>query len=218
MFEDFLIENVFEDKKLNKAVEVVKLKEGERRNVSVLFADVKGFTALSETLDSEQVQNLLDTLLKAFTYCINKYGGYVDKYEGDLVMALFGAKKASERDTKRAIYCGLEMLEQLKKFNAYLLAKPQFKDKFIDLGIRIGINTGLVVTGKVGEEREGDFTVYGDAVNVAYRMESNAPINGIMIPEDSMMLVEGDFIFESRGEIAVKGNPAGSIGMPFNNI
>ncbi len=205
MFEDFLIENVFEDKKLSKAIEVIKLKEGERRNVSVLFADVKGFTALSETLDSEQVQNLLDTLLKAFTYCINKYGGYVDKYEGDLVMALFGAKKASERDTKRAIYCGLEMLEQLKKFNAYLLSKPQFKDKYIDLGVRIGINTGLVVTGKVGEEREGDFTVYGDAVNVASRMESNAPINGIMIPEETMMLVESDFIFESRGEIVVKG-------------
>jgi len=183
--------------------EIIELHEGERREVAILFADIKGFTALSERLDPEQVRMILDKLLQLFTLCIKQYGGYVDKYEGDLVMALFGAKVASERDTERAIRAALQMLEKLKQFNALLANNPTVQG--VELGIRIGINTGLVTTGRIGEKREGDFTVYGDAVNLASRMESNAPVNRIMLPEEAMQLVKETFEFEDHGEIQVKG-------------
>lgn len=204
MFTDFfnneILANVFTTKQ-----ETLELKEGERRIVSILFADIQGFTAISEQLDSEQIRNIFDNILKIFTHCIKKYGGYVDKYQGDLVMALFGAKKASEEDTQRAIYCGLEMITQLKRFNEYLSHRSEYNNIVFKLGVRIGINTGHVTTGKVGEEREGDFTVYGDAVNIAARMETNAPINYILLPGETMELVKNDFNFDARGQIIVKG-------------
>ena len=95
----------------------LKLKDGERRMVSVLFADIKGFTNLSEKLDHEEVQSLMDHIMKIFSNSVEVHGGYVDKYTGDQIMALFGAKKASEVDTQRSINTALLMLEKLKKFN-----------------------------------------------------------------------------------------------------
>ena len=95
----------------------IRLKQGERRMVAVLFADIKGFTALSEALDHEEVQTLVDQLMKIFSHCVEIHGGYVDKYTGDQIMALFGAKKASEVDTQRAINSAILMLEKLEKFN-----------------------------------------------------------------------------------------------------
>ncbi|KAA3600854.1 MAG: tetratricopeptide repeat protein [Calditrichaeota bacterium] len=198
LLQDFTLEET-------EKVQTVKLQEGERRIVSILFADIKGFTSLSEKLDPEQVRNILDKLLKLFSNCIEKHGGYIDKYEGDLVMALFGAKSANENDTERAIHTGLEMLESLDRFNSVLKKIPITKELNIELDLRIGINTGLVTTGKIGLEREGDFTVYGDAVNLASRMESNAPTNRIMISEGSKKLVEDWFDFEGENEIEVKG-------------
>jgi len=185
-----------------KAKSTLKLKEGERREVCILFADVKGFTTLSERLDHEDVHAILDKLMQLFTARIKHYGGYVDKYEGDLVMALFGAKIASERDTERAIHAALQMREILEQFNI-LLGKRLGKGNRLD--VRIGINIGWTTTGKVGEKREGDFTVYGDAVNIASRMETNAPINRIMLPEEIMRIVEDTFDFEDHGKIKVKG-------------
>ena len=185
-----------------KAKSTLKLKEGERREVCILFADVKGFTELSETLDHEEVKNILDKLMQLFSVRIKHYGGYIDKYEGDLIMALFGAKIASERDTERAIHAGLQMLEVLDQFNLLLGKKLGTANR---LDVRIGINTGWVTTGRVGEKRVGDFTVYGDAVNLASRMESNAPVNRIMLPEKTMLIVKDAFEFEDHGEITVKG-------------
>ena len=193
----------FEVRKKSSVAEKITLKEGERRIVSILFADIKGFTAMSEKLDAEKVHSILDKILKIFTSSIEKFGGHVDKYEGDLVMALFGAIQASENDTEHAIRAGLEMLENLEKFNQILNQIPQLSH--IELGVRIGINTGFVVTGKVGAEREGDYTVYGDSVNLASRMESNAPTNRIMVPEEVMKFAQNSIEFEDHGEIKVKG-------------
>ena len=183
----------------------IKLKEGERRMVSILFADIKGFTALSEKLDHEEVQSLMDQLMKIFSHSVDIHGGYVDKYTGDQIMALFGAKKASEVDTQRAVNTALDMLQKLKKFNSILNNSPKYKSLNIDFSIRVGINTGMVTTGAIGKEREGDYTVYGDSVNLAARMESNAPINSIMIPENTMNLVGNYFEFKDHGDIKVKG-------------
>ncbi len=170
--------------------------EGENRTVSILFLDVKGFTAMSEKMSSEDVKRIMDKILTALSNSILKFGGYIDKYEGDLIMALFGSRITSETDTQRAIDAGLKILSDLKHINKILN---------IELSVRIGINTGEVTTGRVGMKREGDFTVYGDAVNLASRMESNAPLNSIMLPRETKDIVEDYFIFEDLGIIEVKG-------------
>jgi len=182
-----------------------KLKDGERRMVSILFADIKGFTALSESLDHEEIQSLMDHIMKIFTHSVESHGGYVDKYTGDQIMALFGAKSASEVDTQRAISTGIDMLQKLNKFNDIVSNSKNYSQTKINLSIRVGINTGMVTTGKIGKEREGDYTVYGDSVNLASRMESNAPVNSIMIPEYTMNLVRNSFTFADNGTITVKG-------------
>ena len=199
---------LFDDSLLNvdqKDDKTVKLKAGERRMVSILFADIKGFTSLSEKLDHEEVQTLLDQLMKIFSHCVEIHCGYVDKYTGDQIMALFGAKKASEVDTQRAINTSMLILKKLSQFNTILKKSEKYGSLDVDLSVRIGINTGMVTTGAVGKERAGDYTVYGDAVNLASRMESNAPINTIMVPENTMVLVSDNFIFKDYGTIEVKG-------------
>ena len=183
----------------------LQLKDGERRNVAILFADLKGFTAMSEKLDPEFVQSTIDKIMSVFTQVIKSHGGYVDKYSGDEIMALFGAKVASEVDTERAIRSGLKMLENLEKFNEYMKRQSEFEVVKEPIGIRIGINTGLVTTGKIGEGREGDFTVYGDTVNLASRLESNAPVNSIMVPESIEKVLSSHFEFIDEGNIKVKG-------------
>jgi tetratricopeptide (TPR) repeat protein/class 3 adenylate cyclase len=182
-----------------------RLKEGERRIVSVLFADLKGFSALSEKLDPEEIHALMDRTLKIFSFSIQKFGGYIDKYEGDRIMALFGAKQASERDTERAVLTGRDMLEKLKNINDALADLPRFRDANIRLSLRIGINTGLVTTERVGVEREGDFTAYGDAVVLASHMEKSASINAIMLPLETKQLVERRFEFDEASEIHIQG-------------
>ncbi len=173
-----------------------RLREGENRYVAVLFMDLKGFTAMGERMHSEDVKHTLDQVLTVFTNSIEKYGGYIDKYEGDLIMALFGSRSASESDTERALLAGLKMLRDLPEVNKLLGT---------ELKMRIGVNTGEVTTGRVGKKREGDFTVYGDAVNLASRMESNAPVDSLMVPEQTRDLVLDRFDFEDLGEIEVKG-------------
>ncbi len=173
-----------------------RLREGENRFVCILFMDLKGFTALGERLHSEDVQQILDRVLTVFTNSIEKYGGYIDKYEGDLIMALFGSRNAGEKDTEHALLAGLKMLRDLPEVNRLLGT---------ELKIRIGVNSGVVTTGRVGKKREGDFTVYGDAVNVASRMESNAPDNSILITAGTRALVQERFEVEDRGRIALKG-------------
>ena len=146
------LNNLFDDHlfDLDKVQEkTLKLKDGERRMVWVLFADVKGFTSLSETLDHEDVQSLMDNIMKIFSNSVEVHGGYVDKYTGDQIMALFGAKHASEVDTQRAINTGLDMLAKLKKFNNILSNSEKYKEFDIDFSIRVGINTGMVTTGAI---------------------------------------------------------------------
>lgn len=181
----------------------IHLREGELREVSVLFADIRGFSSISNLFDAETIHKRMDEIMKMFSRCISFYGGFVDKYMGDGIMALFGAKVASEQDTERAIMAALKMQQQLRLYNALLNRQPGFEA--VELGVRVGINTGLVSVGKVGEDREGDFTVYGPEVNLASRMESNAPVNQIMLPFSTMKQVSRNFEFEPVGYKTVKG-------------
>ncbi|MCB5294970.1 MAG: tetratricopeptide repeat protein [Candidatus Cloacimonetes bacterium] len=184
-------------------VEKLSLREGELREVAVLFADIKGFTNISNLFEPEVIHGKMDDIMKIFSRCINFYGGFVDKYMGDGIMALFGAKKATEQDTQRCVLAAIKMQEQLRLYNKLLNREPGFE--VVELGLRVGINTGLVSVGKVGESREGDFTVYGPQVNLASRMESNAPVNRIMMPKRTMEMVQNIFDFESYGLVSVKG-------------
>ncbi len=179
------------------------LKEGERRVVSVLFADIKGFTSISEKLDSEQLQELSDVMLKVFSFCIKKYGGYIDKYQGDKIMAFFGAREASEKDTQRAIYSGLEIIEQLKKLNQFITTHPVYSKKDIELKVRVGISTGPVVTGKMGVGRDDDFTVYGDTVGIASLMEIHAPANKVHVSQETMSEAHLWFIFKQNTAVDI---------------
>jgi len=182
-----------------KSAERIKLKKGERRNVSVLFLDIKGFTAMSEKLDPEEVSQIIDNVFKVFTAEIIRYGGMVDKYIGDCIMALWGAKKASEDDAERAIRSGLAMLDRMKQVNTILTEKQ------ISLGCRVGINTGLVVAGELGGESEKDFTVMGDTVNTASRLETAAEVNTILISENTRTAAGDFFDYEALEPITVKG-------------
>ena len=181
------------------------LREGEKRFVSVLFADVKGFTSMSEILAPDLVQMLLDQLMLSFSVEVERYGGYVDKYEGDRIMAHFGSKSFLEQNSRRAVYAGLGMIGVITSFNQIRHQIPELEAMPSDLAIRVGINSGMVATGRVGMKREGDFTVYGDAVNLASRMEENGLPMRVLLPETVKSELEDYFEFSFFGEINVKG-------------
>lgn len=183
----------------NPLEKVIKLKKGERRDVAILFMDLKGFTAMSTELDAEELVDIIQNAFVMFTKIIEKYYGYVDKYEGDAIMAIFGGKKATEKDTENAIRAGLEMIEKLQQINELL--KPQS----LSLSMRIGVNFGSVVTAKIGTGESADETVYGDAVNLASRLEGLAPTGKILITEATKKIVDAIFDFEFNSHQLIKG-------------
>ena len=135
----------------------------ERRQVTVLFADLSGYTAVAERMDPEAVKALVDRALMRLGQEVTRHGGTVDKYIGDNVMAIFGAPVAHEDDAERAVRAGLAMQAAMSEINTGLPS-----DVLFDL--RVGVNTGEVLAGDVGEA----YTVVGDTVNVAARLQSAA--------------------------------------------
>ena len=135
---------------------------GERKLVTVMFADISGFTALSEELDPEAVREMMNTCFDHLVPVVEKYEGTVDKFIGDEIMALFGAPVAHENDPERALRAALEMMEALEAFNV---------ERSTDLGVHFGVNTGLVIAGGIGTRERQEYSVMGDAVNLASRLE-----------------------------------------------
>jgi class 3 adenylate cyclase len=173
--------------------------EGERKQVTVLFADVAGFTSLSEELDPEEVQDLLKPCIEIMTQKINHFGGTVAQFMGDGIMALFGAPTAYEDSPQRAVHAALAIQEQLSSYS------EELSQKGITLEMRIGLNTGLVVVGSMGSDQAVEFTAIGDTVNLASRMESSAEPGTVQVAESTYHLTEGYFDFEKLGEVEVKG-------------
>ncbi len=178
--------------KLIKALTAVR----ERRSVVVLFADLSGYTAFSSGLDPEEVSEVIDNCYRIMGECVYRYEGTVDKYMGDCVMAVFGAPKAHENDTERALRCALDIKRELTK---YSLANN------LNLDISIGINPGLVLFGRMGDERRKDHTVLGDAVNIASRLEGKAKKGQILVSEKVFKSVRGKFRFKKLAPVRVKG-------------
>lgn len=168
----------------------------ERKLVTILFADISGFTAMSEELDPEQVKNLLNNCFDVLVPVIEKHGGYIDKFIGDEIMALFGAPIATEKAISSSLMASLEMMDALAKFN---------ERNSIKLGMHIGINSGLVVTGGLGAKGNLFYTVIGDAVNLAARLEGVAQNGQILIGEETYLKTQNEFEFKALEKIIVKG-------------
>src|ERR1700731_613581 len=134
----------------------------ERKIVTIVFVDVSGFTALAEKLDAEEVRGLINACFDELVPIVQKYDGTIDKFIGDEIMALFGAPLAHENDPERALRSSLEMMERISRFN---------EKHGTALGLHIAVNTGSVVTGAIGSHDRRDYSVMGDAVNLAARLE-----------------------------------------------
>ena len=175
--------------------------EGERRVVTILFSDVKGSTSLAENLDPEEVLEIMNGAFNVLIEPITRYEGTIARLMGDAILAFFGAPIAHEDDPYRACKAALDIIEGAKAFSKKLEVERDIKG----FGVRVGINTGLVVVAEVGTDLRVEYTAMGDAVNVAARMESAAEPGTILITEVTKKLVQGDFELMSIGPIQVKG-------------
>lgn len=169
----------------------------QRKQVTVLFADVSGFTAMSEHMDPEEVRDVMNILWNLLDTAITEYGGTIDKHIGDAVMALFGSPLAREDDPERAIRAALDMLAVFQDVAGELGAGGR------PLGMRIGIHTGPVILGVVGSTSE--HTAMGDTVNLASRLEHAAPVGGVIISHDTYRHVRGVFDVDALPALRVKG-------------
>ncbi|MFH1623860.1 MAG: adenylate/guanylate cyclase domain-containing protein, partial [Pseudomonadota bacterium] len=173
--------------------------EAERKYVTVLFSDISGYTEMSEKLDPEEVKEITSRIFEEISQVISKYEGFVEKFVGDAVMALFGAPKAHEDDPMRAIKSAREIHELVN-------AKSPEVEKIIGqpISMHTGINTGLVVTGKVDLEK-GTHGVAGDTINIASRLSSLAKADEIVVGPDTYRQSHGYFTFETLKPTVVKG-------------
>jgi adenylate cyclase len=165
---------------------------------TILFSDIIGFTHLSEKMPPREINMILNRFFSRMTDIIFEFDGTLDKYMGDALMAVFGAPMEKEDDSERAILAALKMRREL----AVMMKKTASDSRF---DIRIGINTGRVVAGNIGSPRRMDYTVIGDPVNIAQRLESIAQPNQILIGQETYNIVKGKFRIENVGERRVKG-------------
>ncbi|MBM9576553.1 adenylate/guanylate cyclase domain-containing protein [Leptospira sp. 201903070] len=175
---------------------------GDKRECVILFSDIRNFTSLSEKIEPELVVEFLNQYFTAMVKCINANGGSVNKYIGDAIMAVWGELGHTEFDTEKAIQAALDMRKSLVQFN-----KNRGTDKKPKIFIGIGINTGEVIAGQIGSEDRLEYTVIGDTVNLASRVESLTKVFGadILITGNSYEKVKGIFVLEKLKPIKVKG-------------
>ncbi len=171
----------------------------ERRNVTVIFADVSGSTPLTARLDPEETREILRAFITALARRIQRFGGTVDKYVGDAVMAVFGAPISHEDDNERALRAALAMREAMEELNADLTRKHG-----VTLGLRIGVNAGEVVAGVIAGDVQAAYTVVGDTVNMAQRLEVAARPGEILVGATARASGQS-FEFEEISPVHVKG-------------
>jgi len=176
--------------------------EGERKHVTVMFCDLEGFTPIVESLGSEEAYNMMDQIYEILIHKVHEYEGTVNEMTGDGVMALYGAPIALEDASQRAIRSSLAIHRKITKFSDKLKQRNQ---EIPPLKMRIGIHTGPVVVGTVGNDLRVEFKAVGDTVNLASRMEGQAEPGTTYITEDTFKLTEGLFRFEGIGPRVVKG-------------
>jgi len=174
--------------------------EGERKHVTVLFADVKSSTELAEQVDPEEWHKILDRFFAILTEGVHRFEGTVNQYTGDGIMALFGAPIAHEDHAPRACYAALHLRERLSRYTDELrLARG------LNLGVRMGMNSGEVIVGKIGDDLRMDYTAQGQTVNLAARMEQIAAPGHIYLTDRTARQVEGYFRLRDVGQLRIKG-------------
>jgi class 3 adenylate cyclase/tetratricopeptide (TPR) repeat protein len=174
--------------------------DGERKQVTVLFCDLVGSTAIAERLDPEDYREIIDRYLERVFPEIYRFGGIVNTLAGDGLMALFGAPVAHEDDPRRAVRAALAIRETLAR-----LAETLRGERGIELQARIGIHTGPVVVGTVGNSFKMDYTAIGDTTNLAARLQTAARPGSILMSESTQRLVRGFFVVEPTGPLEVRG-------------
>ena len=176
--------------------------ESKELIATILFADIVGFTRLSETMPPREINIILNRYFSSMTDIVFSNGGTLDKYIGDGLMAVFGAPMEKEDDAERAVRTALEIRRELTA-----MMKTTSADRRFD--IRVGLNTGRVVAGNIGSPKRMEYTVIGDPVNVASRLESIAKPNQIVIGEETFGLVKNKFKIQEVGTRKVKGKSSG---------
>jgi class 3 adenylate cyclase len=198
-----LIKNYIPLELARKIIDAGKQIESERRHVTVLFADVTGFTALSENMDVEIVSQILNDCFRGLIATILKYEGTIDKFIGDGIMAIFGAPLAHENDPERATRCALDMLADIERFNNSTAIQLPAR-----LGLHVGLHSGMVIAGNVGSDLRMNYSVIGDTVNLAARLVEEAPSGEVYMTGETYKLVaniahaDGPFRMSMKGKAA----------------
>ncbi len=174
--------------------------EGERKQVTVLFADMKGSMELLADRDPEEARKLLDPILEHMMEAVHRYEGTVNQVMGDGIMALFGAPLAHEDHAVRACYAALRMQESVKRY-----AEGVRRTEGIPIQIRVGLNSGEVVVRSIGSDLKMDYTAVGQTTHLAARMEQMATADSILITPETLRLAEGYVQVKSLGPVNVKG-------------
>src|SRR5437899_2837330 len=174
--------------------------EGERKQVTVLFADLKGSMEFLADRDPEEARKILDPVLERMMEAVHRYEGTVNQVMGDGIMALFGAPLAHEDHAVRACYSALRMQEAVKRY-----AEEIRRVEAIPVQIRVGLNSGEVVVRSIGSDLHMDYTAVGQTTHLAARMEQIADPGAIVITPDTLALVEGYVEVKSLGPVPVKG-------------
>jgi class 3 adenylate cyclase len=186
-----LVSDVFDAEKTSSLA-------NRKQEVTVLFADMVSFTSFSESTDTEEVVDVLNQYFEVFHSIIDYYGGHVDKYIGDAVMAVFNHPKKDEKHTRNAVMAGIAMTIACKKMG--ILRKDGNQVSF-----RIGLNRGDVIIGNIGAAERLEYTVIGDAVNVASRMGGLGGADEVVLPKSTFDAAGEGFVFKDMGKMEVKG-------------
>jgi len=173
----------------------------ERRMVTILFSDVKGSTALAETMDPEDMMEIMNGAFEYLIAPIYRHEGTLARLMGDAILAFFGAPIAHENDAERAIRAALAITRGIKEYAGQLERERGISG----FNVRVGINTGMVVVGEVGSDLRVEYTAIGSAINLAARMEQNAPSGGVLITHDTYRHVRGVFDILAMPPLHVKG-------------
>lgn len=204
------------EKKLNNILELFKpyvpkavtsrILEGkgslpsERSEATIIFIDIRGFTKLADQLDPEKATEIINTIFEPIVGLIDKYGGSINKFLGDGLMVIFGTPFSHEDDPERAARASLEIMKSIEE-----KGKINIGNKLKSLTARIGINTGLCISGEIGSNSRKEFTVIGDTVNLASRLQANATPGKILIGDKTFQRIKDNFTISPPRKLKVKG-------------
>ncbi len=174
--------------------------EGERKAVTVLFADVAGFTALASRISPEDLHAIMDGCFERLSETVHRYEGTINQFTGDGVMALFGAPIAHEDHAERAVHAALAIQTAMASYGATLE-----REHGIEFRMRIGLNSGTVVVGKIGDNLRMDYTAQGDTVNLAARLEAACRPGAVLASESTRRMAAGAFTFQTLPPLSLKG-------------